>query len=296
VISSFSVRVVSLNLRAYPNHGRIGDLADLIARHTPDVLLLQECRRSWLDTITSVTGLTGLHSHDLDPPLDVKPADGCAIAIRSPLQVKQAWRLLPERFAPAVVARDIDEPTAPKYEVIPQRLACRYSARTILAEILADEDQFLVASLHATPGSSRGVHNWKPFFHGAVAIELSHQAQPFIFAIDANEPESETLDAVHFHARPGVLKFAALLGLVPRHRARDLLREELVRSGTAPATPEYLAHTYTTRGGKERHFDHVWATPEFMLDSLGIYYEDALAAGTDHALIVAEVTLRSKRA
>ena len=69
-----------------------------------------------------------------------------------------------------------------------------------------------------------------------------------------------------------------------------------MRSGTTPATPEYLALTYTTKGGKERHFDHVWATPEFMLDSLGVYYEDALAAGTDHALIVAEVTLRSKRA
>jgi hypothetical protein len=157
---------------------------------------------------------------------------------------------------------------------------------------------FVAASLHATPGSGRidsvRVKEWKPFFHGAVAIELSRLSDPFLFAIDANEPRLETLDLVQFHwanRRPGVMKFAALLGLEPRHRARDLFREDLMHSGKPAGTSDYLALTYTTVGGGGRHFDHLWATPDFALDALSVHYEDALMAGTDHALVVTDLSL-----
>jgi len=34
-----------------------------------------------------------------------------------------------------------------------------------------------------------------------------------------------------------------------------------------------------------------WATPEFALRAFSIHYEDALAAGTDHAMLVADLEL-----
>ncbi len=86
----------------------------------------------------------------------------------------------------------------------------------------------------------------------------------------------------------------ALLGLAPKHRARDFLREQLARTGAPPASDKYLALTYTTHGGGSaggRRFDSMWASPEFTLNDFAVHYEDALAAGTDHALLVADLTL-----
>lgn len=155
----------------------------------------------------------------------------------------------------------------------------------------------VAASLHATSGTGRvggqKVSEWKPFFHGAAALAFSDLGLPFIFAIDANEPESETAQSVTFHwaeERSGARKFGALLGITPRHRARDLLRQSLAQEGAARSIGAYLALTYTTRGGGRRRFDSMWATPEFALDGFATYYEDALDAGTDHALLVAHLT------
>lgn len=141
------------------------------------------------------------------------------------------------------------------------------------------------------------MRNWKPFFHGGVAAALTDLTLPFVFAIDANEPRSETLDSVTFHlrdGRPGARKFAALLGLHPVHRGRDLLREHVWILGLRPAAEDYLAPTYTTHGGGvagRRRFDSMWATPEFALRTFRTHYEDAVCAGTDHAMLVADLEL-----
>jgi hypothetical protein len=295
------MRVVSLNLRAYPQHRRIADLALLIASHEPDLVLLQECRRGWLDTVASITGLNCVHSHDVVPLLDELPPDGCVIGVRAPLDLRDAWRLAPSDFAPKVVKGYIDESTPVRYESMPSRLACRFSARTLFAEVVGDAGPFVACSFHATPGSGRVngqvVREWKPFFHGAVAVALSQVDLPVVFAVDANEPRSETIDTVTFHwanGRPGYLKFAALLGLTPLHRGRDVLREYLLESGAQPEAAEYLALTYTTRGGQRRRFDHVWATPEFSVGPTQVFYDEALSAGTDHALTVTELELAER--
>jgi hypothetical protein len=86
----------------------------------------------------------------------------------------------------------------------------------------------------------------------------------------------------------------ALLGLEPAQRACDLQREHLKATGAAPASDSYLALTYTThRGGPAggRRFDSIWATPEFALRNFSTHYEQALAAGTDHALLIADLDL-----
>lgn len=89
--------------------------------------------------------------------------------------------------------------------------------------------------------------------------------------------------------RPGAAKLAALLGRSPIHRARDLLRESMTDSGAIPTAEDHLALTYTTSGGAGRRFDSMWATNDFVLAGMTTHYEEALAAGGDHALIVADL-------
>jgi hypothetical protein len=137
------------------------------------------------------------------------------------------------------------------YERLPGALAARFSTRTLLARICGGERPFVAAAFHATPGTGRVdgqlVSEWKPFSHSGVAVALKSLELPFVCAIDANEPRSESVDSVSFHwadGRPGSGKFAALLGLSPVHRARDLQRELISITGAAPAAAGYLMLTY----------------------------------------------------
>jgi hypothetical protein len=299
------LRIVSLNLRAYfgPGGSQAEDLANLIASHEADVVLLQEARPRWLDVVCRAAGLHGAHSLDVALQPAGGRGDGCVVAVRPPLRIERLWRLDPSAFAPALVAAALNDPVPAGYEVLPGALAERFSTRALFAEVSGGRRPFVAAALHATPGMGRVggklVSEWKPLFHGAAAIALSELELPFVFAIDANEPQAETIDTVRFHwhdGRPGAAKFAALLGLPPLHRARDLQREQMAKAGIAPAAPDYLALTYTTSGGKTtlgagRRFDSIWATPEFTISSFDTFYADALAAGSDHALLRAITTL-----
>ncbi len=283
---------------------KLKPLAALLALFDPDVVLLQECRAAWLEIVCAETGLSGVHSHDLLGGLDGLPADGTAVAVRVPLQIDRATTLSAEHFAPEAVHALVGADTPPGYEALPAGLLGRYCARSLLVEIGGAGHRFAACSFHATPGTGRYgpkpgklVHEYKPFFHGGVALALSRLEIPFVFAIDANEPRSETLGSVAFHwvdGRLGARKMSALLGLEPAHRARDLQREHLAATGDPPANESYLALTYTThqggpRGG--RRFDSIWATPEFVLRNFSTHYEKALAAGTDHALLIADLDL-----
>lgn len=244
-----------------------------------------------------------MHSLDVPPVLPGWRGDGCAVAVRPPLRIERAWRLETGAFEPVAVGSRIDESVPIGFEILPERLGTRFSTRTLFAELSGGERDFVAAAFHATPGTARAggrlVSEWKPFFHGAVAISLAELQAPFVFAIDANEPRSETLESVTFHwadGRPGSTKFAALLGMSPLHRARDLQRELTSRPGAAPAAAGYLELTYTTSGGKStvvegRRFDSIWATPEFTLERMESFYADALTAGGDHALLRADVTI-----
>jgi exonuclease III len=299
------LRIVSLNMRAFfgPGGSQAEDLASLIASHDPDVVLLQEARPRWLEVVCRAAGLDGAHSLDVAPQAARRRGDGCVIAVRSPLRIERLWRLEPSAFTPAIVATALKDPVPFRYEVLPDALAERFSTRALFAEVSGATRPFVAASFHATPGEGRvgkqKVSDWKPLFHGAAAIALSELDLPFVFAIDANEPPTETADAVRFgweEGRPGAAKLAALLGLPPIHRARDLQREQLKNTGRAPATAEYLALTYTTSGGKAtrgagRRFDSIWATSEFKIGSFDTFYAEALAAGSDHALLRAVTTL-----
>ena len=170
--------------------------------------------------------------------------------------------------------------------------------RSILAEVAVGGTTFVVGSFHATPGTGQvggvEVHEWKPFFHGALALELAGIDRPFVFGIDGNEPLAETVDTIKFHwedDRSGVKKLQALLGLEPTHRGRDLFREWLATSRAKPASAEVLFATYAPEPVFQRRFDSIWATPDFALDEFATHLDEVVSAGGDHAMLVADLRL-----
>jgi hypothetical protein len=275
-------------------------VAKVISAQECEVVLLQECMRPWLEVVCQATGMTGIHSHSLSPATDPKAfsPDGCAIAFREPIEVSKSWRIPPESFMPEAVQDRIHEEPLAGFEPMPERLAVRYSGRSALAEIAVGGRFIVVASFHGTPASGQvggnKVGEWKPFFPGAVAIELAELKHPFVFGIDANEPRAETPDTVTFHwadGRSGVEKTKALLGREPIHRGRDLFREWLATAGGEPASPEVLLATYAPSPDFQRRFDSIWATPEFALVDFETHLDEVVDAGGDHAMLVAELRL-----
>ncbi len=181
---------------------------------------------------------------------------------------------------------------------MPERLAYRSSGRSILAELALNGETFVVGSFHATPGAGTvggmSVGEWKPFFHGAVALELAHIEAPFVFGIDANEPRSETLEGVAFHwedGRSGVEKMKALLGLEPIHRGRDLLREWLRTSGREPASRGAAGSDLCAEGDLPAPLRLDLGDPGLHPHDFATHFDQAIAAGGDHALLVADLQL-----
>lgn len=296
-------RVASLNLRAYPNRGsdHVYRLARIVAAARPDVVLMQECRRAWVAIVCEAAGLEGVHSHEVEPclPAGRLPPDGTAIAVRPPIEVGRSWRIAPNAFHPAAVNEHIPEPVPEELEAMPERLADRFSARSLLCELDVRGSRVVAGSFHATPGTStvagRLVHERKPFFHGAVAVELTDVNEPYVFGIDANEPRSETPTDVLFHwadDRSGSRKMHALLGREPMHRGRDVFREWFASTGIEPASPDCLIATYAPTERFQRRFDSLWATEQFVLAGPVVtMLDEAIDAGGDHALVFADLRL-----
>jgi hypothetical protein len=251
------VRIVALNLRATPSR-RLTALAPLLAlldRQHPDVVLLQECRKGWTELVCQELGLEGVSTHELLEGTAGLPADGCAIGVRPPLRTVSARCVEPGMFMPAAIETLIGPDTPSGYEQLPGELLVRFRARSLIARIVDGPWEFAAGSFHATPGMGRygpkpgsRVRHWKPFFHGGVAAALAALTLPFVFAIDANEPLAETLDSITFHWRPGTGKLAALLGLRPEHRARDLLPEHLRTQAGASGRQLPGAYLHHPRG------------------------------------------------
>jgi hypothetical protein len=245
-------------------------------------------------------GDRGIGKIDADRVAGAFSPDGCAIAFRGPAVINGAWRIAPEDFHPEAVQRQIHEEPPHGFRPLHERLADRYSGRSILAEITVEGETAVVASFHATPGTGtvggRDVGEWKPFFHGGVAVALGDLKTPFVFAIDANEPYSESIDSVTFHwaeGDSGVKKLRALLGMEGEriHRGRDLFREWLTAEGGDAASADVLLPTYAPNADFHRRFDSMWATPEFRLARFETLLDEVMESGGDHAMLVADLRL-----
>lgn len=107
---------------------------------------------------------------------------------------------------------------------------------------------------------------------------------------------------IEFHRPEGTPEAAraeTLLGLKPRHRGSDLLRLALKEGRAEAVNPEFLEMTYETergRPGSGRRFDSLWASDDFIVGELRTEYRSVLAAGGDHAMLIADLEIRLSEA
>jgi hypothetical protein len=163
---------------------------------------------------------------------------------------------------------------------------------------------FTGASYHALNGQCGADGFDKPRLTLQVADWLEHQPQPVVLGMDANSPMVDHPDPskVEWCFRwlgPGDFE-GRLLGPNPGHRLKDTLRtfldarpQEYARiRRERPRGP--LAVSYMTRGehgapGLHR-YDHIYASwPDFRVNDVRYLYDQARAAGSDHALVVADL-------
>ena len=268
------IRVASWNLC----HGRAG--LDLLEAQNPALVLAQEV------TAPAFTELRrrfdwGVYSLDLwgDRVREISPnKHGVAVVGSSQLDPRRCY-LVEDFVAP--------------WKMLAADLALTHH-----------RGYFTAVSYHALNGQCGRDGFDKPRLTLQVADWLEHQPQPVVLGMDANSPMVDHPDPSKIEwsfpwLGPGSFD-GRLLGPSPRHRLRDTLRTYLTahpdeygrRRGERPQGP--LAVSYKTRGehgvpGLHR-YDHIYASwPDFRVNDVRYLYEEACAAGSDHALVAADL-------
>jgi hypothetical protein len=257
------------------------NMGALLKRFDIDLLLAQELNLASSETLVQSAGMTWIRTA-FDGGAPVPPSGSgrrrvTAIAGRSapPERVGVPGQLpLPERMVYALIATPVG--------------------------------QLMLASYHAPPGVS-----W-----GQVKVQHAHSLlewvnatpAPLVVGADANTPEVDhpDRDRVRTHWHTGRRRLGGqtgdddMFGGRPRHRLDDAYRrwveahpEELAQIRAArPDGPLATSHRTGKRRdapGFPRRFDALWIGPEMEISSINYHYEAAIAAGSDHALVVAEL-------
>lgn len=178
--------------------------------------------------------------------------------------------------------------------------------RAVVAHLESTLGEMTVAAYHAPPGVSWGltkVHH----AHALLAWINATQGHVIVGA-DANTPEVDhpdpDLTRTHWHTGSarlnGLVGDDVTFGGRPQHRLHDAYRrwlhdhpDEAERvSRDHPVGPLAISHHTGRRkvhAGTPRRFDALWVSPELGVKSVEYKYAAAVAAGTDHALVVADL-------
>ena len=254
---------------------------DLLRELCPDLILLQEVNLGSAEVLRQAAGADWLvcAANLRTRAADDRPvrARGVAIAGRGPAP-DRAWL---QEDAP-----------------LPER--------TLLAEITVDGLGLTAASYHAPPGVNWGID--KPRQAVALAGWLSVQQGPVLLGADANTPLIDAVDfaatRTHWHTGDRHLKGEPgddlLFGPDKIHPLDDGLRRwladhpaEVAALSNRPSGPLAVTH----RTGRRRNgfpgtgwrFDSIWITRHWTVQHISHLYDEGIAAGSDHAVIVADL-------
>jgi hypothetical protein len=259
-------RFASWNVNAFT--GLAGHIA-LIERVGCDLLALQEVTQASYNTLAASQIFSwSAFSLALRPPQAGEGRGrrlGCALFGRAP-------------FAPGSFAL-LDGVQLPE--------------RTLLALLETPFGPLTACSFHAPPGVNWGEVKPKTFVR--IAQWLAMQPQRVIFGMDANTPKLDHPDSskVEWWWQDE----AVLLGAAPAHQLRDVLRTYLAARpdemqqlrAARPQGPLAMSYVRGQQQGKPTpcRYDVICAAPDFQVEQVAYLYEEAVQAGSDHALVVA---------
>lgn len=282
--TALALRAVSWNLA-----NRVGDaarrqgefLAALDPR--PDFVMFQEVNRRSIGTVCEAAALTWVRlAVDLrDRQLDDTP-------------VRQRGAAIAGTGHPPTSVGILDDLPLPE--------------RAMHATVDVHGQTVHIASYHAPPGVS-----WfekKPRQAVLFARWLAQLDDPAIFGADANTPLIDHPDfaqaRTHWHSGNRHLKGEPgddlLWAATKIHDLHDALRRwldlhpaeaERIRLAN-PDGPLAISHRTgkrRTSSGNPRRFDSIWVSDHFGVDRVAYPYEESIFAGSDHAAVIADLTL-----
>jgi endonuclease/exonuclease/phosphatase family metal-dependent hydrolase len=232
----------------------------------PDILALQEVHPDFFAKLSSSTLFSNSHYTLGYIQHDVKPSHPCAILSRAEIRLRNP-SLMP------------DLPFPEKCMIVDAEL---------------DETVIKVCSFHTPPGAA--VKELKPQSLVILAEWLKTRDHPIVLGIDANAPKVDHPDiAKNEWWWPDEAK---LLGEERIHDLRDAFRDYLIKNPdlhetivqSRPKGPLAVSHI-TGKGHKpkERRYDFIFVTPDISVKKIDYLFEEACAAGSDHAYVHAEL-------
>lgn len=273
---SNNLRVATWNLRWNSGRSAAAREADLLGRVDWDVAMLQEVNPVAWQALAAhglTEGAISAFDADLDTPDGSRP-HGVAILARNGV-----------RLVDAEPVRGLPRP-----------------GRGLGATLLGWSLPVSVCSWHAPNAASSGPHVKMQGYLGFLGW-IARQRGAVVAGFDANHPETSTELALSQPEDPGNGWYLEMrfFGEDPPHGLRDAYRDYLAANPTEyaalrAALPSEgpLAVTYV-RGTKQRpvpdRFDYVFMSSELRCIAIEHRYEEAIAAGSDHALVLATLAL-----
>lgn len=147
-------------------------------------------------------------------------------------------------------------------------------------------------SWHAPNAAQHGRARKEAAYREVIAA-LARQRGCGVAGMDTNMPHDwpDLEAAEQEHSKPQWRFQWDLLGSSPQHALRDVYRDLRERHGTLSQSPPTgpLAQSVVVGGNAER-FDRIYATTDLNPVTVDHLFDEAVQAGSDHALVVAELT------
>ena len=236
----------------------------------PDILALQEVHEDLFNRLSSSSLFS--HSHYTVDYLgqDAEPSHPCAILSSADIRLRNPL-LMP------------DLPFPEKCMIVDAEL---------------DTTVIKVSSFHTPPGVA--VKELKPQSLVILAEWLKSRDFPVVLGIDANAPKVDHPDiARNKWWWPDEAK---LLGEQKIHDLRDAFRDYLMNNPdlletirkSRPKGPLAVSHL-RGKGSNQKasRYDFIFVTPDIRVKKVEYLFEEACAAGSDHALVCAQLEIDS---
>lgn len=285
------MRLVSWNLQARRNGwvGQFGDrvrlLDSLDAECGPwEIFCAQEVPRNGIDDLVEATRAAGAHHawHE-DSGKDQATATAAAVLVREPWQISGITT--PHLPSPKRAVCTLLTNTVTGIEIAVSSAALPPAGIAEGEERPADRDVWGDAKAE----QARALADWAQAQHD--------EGYPVLVGIDANAPKEDPPDwpAIKYWwsdealllGPDAVAKDAYRIWLDAHPKVRDSIRE------LRPEGP--LACTHLRGNQIPSRYDHLLISERLTLQKIEYVTHDAFAAGSDHALLDAEVHVRSER-
>ncbi len=278
------LRAISWNLAHRVGLGARNE-ADLIRSLGPDVALLQEANAKSIDALAHMAGFQWVRWTKPDhQPL--RPGSGYLAAIAG-CGIEPEW-------------------LSPRFDV-------PFPDRVTAARIRVGETAIIVAAYHAPPGVSWGLEKAQQAV--IFARWLADQQDLVVLGADANTPLVDHPDFARTltHWQTGVARLKGapgddlLWGNAKVHALDDAFRVALANDPARmlairdanPDGPLDVSYRTRRRNGQSStpwRFDGIWISKGLRVTSVDYLYERGLAAGSDHAVVLAELLVPQRHA